>query len=220
MVKTSGRKLPRPETPSGDNARHRPRPVREAETFNIGQRIRHARLLRNLTLKEVAAASSCTESFVSKLEHNRVKPSITMLHRIAGALNTTVAHLLEAADFPQNPDAIVLNAGRRPLTVLQENEQGDPTLQLEALTPRGHNRLLQASIHHIHPGENTRGMMQGEGETLGYVLSGEIELIVGGESSTLCAGDSFLLPSSLPHGYRNTGSAPASVLWVNTPFDG
>lgn len=39
-------------------------------------------------------------------------------------------------------------------------------------------------------------------ETLGYVISGRVELVIEGESLTLQAGDSYLVPSGKQHTYR------------------
>ncbi|MDO4264077.1 MAG: cupin domain-containing protein [Deinococcus sp.] len=39
-------------------------------------------------------------------------------------------------------------------------------------------------------------------ETLGYVISGRVELTVEGETLTLEAGDSYLVPSGKQHTYR------------------
>jgi len=48
-------------------------------------------------------------------------------------------------------------------------------------------------------------------------LEGEIELTIDGNRYCAKAGDSFHFRSELPHAYRNIGTKPARVLWVNTP---
>jgi quercetin dioxygenase-like cupin family protein len=56
-----------------------------------------------------------------------------------------------------------------------------------------------------------------QGETVGYVIEGQIELTIDTTSYTLSAGDSFFFKNHLTNSYRNTGAAPARILWVNTP---
>lgn len=182
---------------------------------NIGGRLRHARLMRNLNLKDVADLSNCSESFISKLENNKVKPSFAMLHRIAGALEVSVASLLESAPSTQHPRVMITSASGRAKVPIDDSALG----ALELLTPRGSAKLLQANIHHVEPGGGTNGMIQQDGEALGYVLSGEIEFIVSGASSRLKTGDSFVFPAELPHGYHNDGRKAARILWINTPPD-
>jgi hypothetical protein len=54
-------------------------------------------------------------------------------------------------------------------------------IQLEQLVPSSRGHLLQGSIHVIAPGGCTRGKIAHEGEEVGYVLSGELELTLGEE---------------------------------------
>lgn len=187
---------------------------------NIGGRLRHARLVQNLNLKEVATLSGCSESFISKLENNKVKPSFTMLHRIAAVLGVSITHILETGETEAAAQVVIFTAAERRRARADGSAKGNGgSTSLEFLTPRGNHQLLQASIHHIAPGGKTDGILQHDGETLGYVLAGQIELILNGTTSTLQTGDSFLFPSTLPHGYRNRGQTAAKVLWVNTPPD-
>ncbi len=53
----------------------------------LGTRLRHARKVRKLRLKDVARFVNCSESLLSKIECNKLAPSLHMLHRIAAVLN-------------------------------------------------------------------------------------------------------------------------------------
>ena len=50
---------------------------------SLGLRLRHARRVVGLTLKQVAEAAGCSESLISKLENDAASPSLAMLHRLA-----------------------------------------------------------------------------------------------------------------------------------------
>lgn len=50
-----------------------------------------------------------------------------------------------------------------------------------------------------------------------YVLEGEMELDLGGETHRLTAGMSALLPRGVPHAVRNRSQPPMRVLQVSTP---
>jgi hypothetical protein len=56
-----------------------------------------------------------------------------------------------------------------------------------------------------------------QGETVGYVIEGQLELTIDTTAYVLSAGDSFFFKNHLANSYRNIGSAAARVLWVNTP---
>lgn len=182
---------------------------------NIGVHIRHARLRNGQTLKQVAKAVGCSESFISKVEHNRVRPSLSMLHRLVRVLNLNVAALFGDDKFTVDPVVIVRPEDRHMIRT-GEARKG-PGLSLQSLLPWARAKLLEANIHVIEPGGSSGGVIQHEGEDFGYVLEGSFELHVADKTYSLVEHSSFFFPSNLPHGYRNLGSATARVIWINTP---
>jgi transcriptional regulator with XRE-family HTH domain len=179
----------------------------------IGARLKHARMVRGFTLKEAADAAKCSESFISKLENDKASPSFTMLHRLVAILGANVAALFAAGDEVGN---VVSHPDARPVILTDRLRRGKG-ITLERLIPYSHSYLLQGNIHHIKTGGRSDGTIVHSGEEVGYVLDGEIELIVDGRRYRAKAGDSFHFRSELPHGYRNVGAKPARVIWINTP---
>ena len=88
---------------------------------------------------------------------------------------------------------------------------------MERLIPYDAAHLLQGNIHIVSPGGGSEGMLSHEGEEVGFVIEGTLELTVGNETYTLEAEDSFSFRSELPHSYRNPGTVPARVIFINTP---
>jgi quercetin dioxygenase-like cupin family protein/DNA-binding XRE family transcriptional regulator len=186
-----------------------------APTSQFGSRLRHARLTKGMSLKQVSELAGCTESFLSKVENEKVNPSLTMLHRIVAVLELNTAALFSQRDVNAGPVA-VMRAGERPLIKVDPLRRG-PGIQLERLVANPEAALLQANIHRVAAKGSTEGWIQHDGEELGYVISGELELTVDGVTQRVSAGDSFFFHSNLPHGYRNPGTQEAVVVWVNTP---
>jgi transcriptional regulator with XRE-family HTH domain len=179
----------------------------------IGARLRHARMVRGLTLRQVADAAKCSESFISKLENDKASPSFTMLHRLTTILGTNISSLFAAGT---EVSTIVSHPGDRPVIVTDQLRVGKG-IRLERLIPYSHDHLLQGNIHHIAGGGHSDGDIAHSGEEIGYVLEGEIELSVDGRRFRAKAGDSFHFRSELPHGYRNLRSRAARIIWINTP---
>jgi transcriptional regulator with XRE-family HTH domain len=181
--------------------------------LRVGVKIRHTRLLKNMTLKQLADAAGCSESLLSKIENGRANPSLKMIHRVASALGMPVAGL-----FLQDTgaDQVVLRQGERPVIETDQVRRGE-AVQLEALIPGSGQHLLAGYINHIEPGGGSEGSVQHEGEEFGYVLEGEIELTVDRKAYRVRTGDSFSFRSDKPHSYRNVGKGLARVLWINTP---
>lgn len=190
-----------------------PTPARRDKIL-IGTKLKHARLAMRMTLRELAGKLNCSESFLSKVEHDRVRPSLSMLHRIVGHLGINVAALF--AETGDVPPVLVIKSGERPLIMTDPMRSG-PGIVLERLVAVTKGVLIEASIHRIAAGGHTDGFISHAGEEIGYVLEGALELLVDGSTYRLTEGDCFFFRSDLQHGYRNTGNGPTRVLWVNTP---
>lgn len=185
----------------------------ETPAAALGERLRAARKLRGLRLREVAAQAGCSESLVSKIECGKAFPSLQTLHRVAEVLGTTVAALFSEE---AGHGLTVYRDGERP--VLRLSAPGSsPRPSLERMVPHAEGRTLNGNIHVVPPGSGSEGALRHEGEEIGYVLDGMIELVVDGRVAVLGRGDSFFFPSLLPHSYRNLGTEVARIIWVNSP---
>jgi transcriptional regulator with XRE-family HTH domain len=179
----------------------------------IGARLRHARLVKGLLLKDLARRMGVSISLISKYENDKVLPPLTVLHALVTELETNIGALFEPN---WSPGGHVARAGQRPrITAGGDGEHEGVTL--ERLVPNGQGHLLQANIHIVAPGGGSMGPMRHEGDEMGYVLEGRLELRIGEAVYELGSGDSFSFPSTLPHTYRNLGAEIVRVLWVNTP---
>jgi transcriptional regulator with XRE-family HTH domain len=94
----------------------------------LGQRLRHARRARRLTLAQVAEAVGTVPSALSMVENGRREPKLSLLQSLASALETPVEELLR-----QEPPS-----RRASLEISLERAQRDPSyaaLGLPALRP-------------------------------------------------------------------------------------
>ncbi len=179
----------------------------------IGQRLRHIRQVKLLRLKDVASTIGCSESMLSKIECGKAKPSLDMLHKMATALDTSIGALFNA---PDTGDVVIYPSGQRQ-TIKIASDENDQAIRLERLVPFASDRALSGNIHIVMPGASNGGAIKHEGEEVGYVINGNLELTVAEETFLLSTGDSFFFRSDLPHSYRNCGTVVTSVVWINTP---
>lgn len=194
-------------------------PAAESPVVRIGARLRHARRVKRLLIKDLAARIGVSVSLISKYENDRLLPPLTVLHRLVAALGTNIGALFdpgwEGAEH-------VARAGTRPRIRAggqgSQSDQGDEAgVTLERLVPDGAGHLLQGNIHIVAPGGGSMGQMRHDGDEMGYVLEGELELAIDNRVYRLGPGDSFAFASSLAHTYRNPGAVTTRVIWVNTP---
>ena len=181
--------------------------------LRVGARLRHARLLNRLRLKDVAERANLSESMLSKIENDRAVPSLTTLHRLCKTLNLSVSALLNS-DFAE--PWTILRPGERAL-IGHASGSGSEGVKAEVLIPHADGRLLEGFVVIIEPGGHTAGPLQHKGEEVGYVMEGQLELTIKDEVHLLNPGDSFYFPSDLPHAYRNPGKTRMRAIWINTP---
>src|SRR4051812_21934490 len=64
---------------------------RSVEELQVGVRIRHARILKGMRMRDLAEKVDCDESMISKIEAGKVLPSLMMLHKVVTALELDLA---------------------------------------------------------------------------------------------------------------------------------
>ena len=183
------------------------------DELQVGARLKHARLLEGIRIKDLAERVGCAESMISKIENGKVAPSLDMLHRLVGALNRDLSSFFGASI---NSPGLVQKEGERPISQV-DAIRGGTGVTYERLVPFAAGNLLEGNIHRIEPGGEKVDQITHQGETLGYVIDGELELSIENTTYRLTAGDSFFFKNHLTNRYRNTGKTLARVIWVNTP---
>lgn len=183
------------------------------DELQVGARLRHARLLEGIRIRELAERVGCAESMISKIENGKVAPSLTMLQRLVEALNRDLSSFF-GTDI--NSPGLVQKQGERPISQT-DAIRGGVGVTYERLVPFAAGNLLEGNIHRIEPKGEKVDQITHQGETLGYVIEGELELIIESTTYKLSTGDSFFFKNHLTNRYRNPGTILTRVVWVNTP---
>lgn len=183
------------------------------DDLQIGGRVKHARLMAGIRMRELAVKVGCTESMISKIESGRVVPSLPMLQRLVSALERDLSSFF---GLDLDSPGIVLRAGQRPVVLTDPIRHG-PGVSYERLVPFAAGNLLECNIHVVEPNGSKEDLITHQGETVGYVVQGQLELIIDTTSYVLTTGDSFFFKNHLTNSYRNPGPGATRVIWVNTP---
>lgn len=183
------------------------------DELQVGARLKHARLLEGIRIRELAERVGCAESMISKIENGKVAPSLVMLQRLVEALNRDLSSFF-GSDI--NSPGLVQRQGER--TISQTDAiRGGVGVTYERLVPLAAGYLLEGNIHRIEPGGEKVDQITHQGETMGYVIEGEVELTIESTVYKLNTGDSFFFKNHLTNRYRNPSKALTRVIWVNTP---
>ena len=117
------------------------------DDLQVGGRVKHARLMTGIRMRELAVKVGCTESMISKIESGRVVPSLPMLQRLVAALDRDLSSFFGSdLDSP----GIVLRAGQRPVVLTDPIRRG-PGVSYERLVPFAAGNLLECNIHVVEP---------------------------------------------------------------------
>jgi transcriptional regulator with XRE-family HTH domain len=188
-------------------------PAPRRDELQVGARLKHARLLEGIRIRELAERVGCAESMISKIENGKVAPSLVMLQRLVEALNRDLSSFF-GTDI--NSPGLVQKHGERPISST-DAIRGGVGVSYERLVPFAAGNLLEGNIHRIEPGGEKVDQITHQGETLGYVIEGDLELSIENTIYRLSTGDSFFFKNHLTNRYRNPGKGLTRVVWVNTP---
>jgi transcriptional regulator with XRE-family HTH domain len=186
------------------------------DALRIGVKLKHARLLRCLSMREVADAAGCSEGFISKIENGKAQPSLAMLAKLVSVVGADLAEMFAPQEESYSDQVKVVRANAA-ATFIADQKTSARGITMIRLSASDQGALLQSTIHIIPPGSRTDADFTHEGEEVGYILDGEVEFTVDGKTYNLGVGDAIYYPSHLGHGYENKGDVTARILWSNTP---
>lgn len=174
----------------------------------LGTKIRDLRLRRGLTVQQLAEASGLSKGFISQIENHRTSPSLTTLHDLARALDTSAAYLV----VEEEQEPCVVRATERARVPV-----GGNTSRVEILSarPKRNLELIQVDLPAGVEAGDQRHYHHGEACLL--CVEGQVRLTCGEKKFELSAGDACHYDGRLPHAIENAGRANARVLIAMTP---
>ncbi|OQY15195.1 MAG: hypothetical protein B6I32_07845 [Desulfobacterium sp. 4572_20] len=176
----------------------------------LGTKIKKLRNSRRLTLTNLAEKVGCSVGYVSQLEKNTVNPSIAVLKKIAVALDV---RLVDFFLEPDKQEEIVTKSGEG---FEIKYPQGDASIFLLIRDLEG--KYMEPLIARFEPGSGSSGLYSHSGgQEFGFVISGELDLMLEDKTYKLKQNDSFYFDSRRPHGYVNNGTEVSEVIWVISP---
>lgn len=174
---------------------------------SIGERISTMRQAKGLTQEELASRADLTKGFISQVERNLTSLSVESLLAILDALDEKPSAFFNETFV----EKIVFKVKDR-----VELEKED-VASFQILVPAAQNRLMDPAFVALNPGEKMEEEGPHEGEEFGFVLSGGIELSLGGKVYKLKRGECFYFRASKRHSIANRRKTRALVLWVSSP---
>lgn len=174
----------------------------------LGARLRELRMHQRMSVRELAARTGFSPSFISQVEADQASPSISSLEKIAGQLGITLGQLFSSLE-------------NNPRTVVRHNERSTYNSAwsrsiVEVLTDAAPERRLSAVRITIEPG-GTSGNRPGPAlqDTFALVVTGSVRLILEEEVYDLYPGDTAYLTQGDLFRWENVSTEEAVLLVVS-----
>lgn len=177
---------------------------------SLGADLRALRKARSLTLSELADALGRSVGWLSQVERDLSEPSISDLRAMAATFDVPMSFLFAHASAPAEEQGTIVRAGTR-----RRMGSGDEGLIEELLSPD-----LSDDFELIHSTFQSASRMQRPAtrptQEVGYVVSGKLDLIIGGREFTVGPGDSFRIKHQ-EFTWSNPYDDPCVAIWVIAP---
>lgn len=178
-------------------------------TKEVGQRLRSIRLAHKLSQRELAKKVGVTNGTISLIESGKMNTSVSALKRVLEGIPIGMSEFFSYE--PERSEKVFFSAEE-----LTEIGKGRISYKQVGSNLFGHNLQM---LHEIYePGGDTgRVMLSHEGEEVGIVLEGRLEVTIGDQRKLLGPGDAYMFESTQPHRFKATGPNRCVVVSACTP---
>lgn len=184
---------------------------KNAESIDVGQRLRLLRDERGISMRALARRSGLSANALSMIERGLTSPSVSTLNKLSNALEVPIT-----AFFRQEPvrEQIVFRKASERTRV--------PFMRglIEGLGGELFTGRVEAFLLTLESGGSSgpNGMIH-SGHELVFCLRGIIEYEVEGQRYIMEPGDSLIFSAQMNHRWRNSGNVVANAIIVISAFE-
>jgi transcriptional regulator with XRE-family HTH domain len=177
------------------------------EPYCIGMKLRSLRTQKRLTLSRLAAETGLSTALLSKLETDRMIPTLPTLATISRVYGVGMSY------FFSEPARHTLSITRK--AHFQGNGRGVEPVKITPLNAAGEGTGLVAQMVEFPPGGASCATEPSrESSSLVYVLEGKLQLDAGGMQEVLEAGDCAYMESEMAMAWSAAGKHRCRILAV------
>jgi transcriptional regulator with XRE-family HTH domain len=178
-------------------------------TDSVARNLRRIRIRRGYSLERLARISAVSRAMLSQIELGKSVPTISLLWKVARALEVPFAALTNLGDSPGT--VLVRAANSKSLS------SADGGFTSRALFPYDAPRKTEFYELRLRARSVEMAEPHAPGTTENLVVSeGNVEIEVGGVVYRLSGGDAIFFEADVPHAYRNVGLNEARLFLVMT----
>lgn len=176
-------------------------------------KIREYRKENHLTIKELAALSGMSISYISQIERGETDPSLSSLRKIANVFQVPIYMLLDDTEMVKD---LTLRADQQ---IVSYSEEGNVSYRF--LTPLPSAEYTPEALlvrYEIAPhSQDTTEPLRHYAEEFLYVTDGELTVQIGDREILLKEGDTTVVQKNIPHICINKTDTPTRGYSVIAP---
>lgn len=170
----------------------------------LGDKIRKIRKSEGLTISALAERVGVSESYISQLERGLMDPSVSLLRKLANALEVSVAAFFDDDGSPPI------------ITRLEEREtttSGQGTISFSWISPDAENLRMEIAEFSVVPDAVVQAPVNKHHVCL-FLTEGELNICYGDTDASLQEGDSILVPSDTEYQLATGQNGAKGILCV------
>ena len=181
--------------------------------YGLGEKLKALRLKKSMGLVELGKHTGLSAAMLSKLEREKLFPTLPTLLRIAMVFGVGLDYFFT----DERKRHVVAIARKKERIRIPETGSGSEAYHFESLNFKATERKLNGFYAEFQWVSNQKAKThQHPGVELLYLISGELELSIGSQTHTLGAGDAIYFDSAVRHYYRSIGKRLCSGVIVTT----
>ena len=174
--------------------------------MTIGEKIKSLRILCQLTQEELADRCELTKGYISQVENDLTSPTISTLSDILTALGTNLSEFF----VEEKEEQVVVHQEDY---IVKCNEFDTTTW----LVPNSQKNEMEPLLFELEPNSSTYVDTPHEGQEFGYIIEGEIQVIIGKKTYVCKKGETFYFTTNKDHYLKNNTKKLAKLIWVSSP---
>jgi len=183
--------------------------------YSIGEKLRTLRLRKSMGLVELSKHTGLSAALLSKLEREKLFPTLPTLLRIAMVYSVGLEYF-----FTDERKRRTVSVVRREDRVRFPERPGTQEVPyfFESLDYKANDRKLSGYVAEFQeiPAEKAKPHLH-PGVELVYVMKGALTIKIGSEEFQLEAEDAIYFDSAVLHSYRRREAKPCTGLIVTVP---
>lgn len=187
--------------------------VEGLKPYGLGEKLRTLRLKKSMGLVELGKHTGLSPAMLSKLEREKLFPTLPTLLRIAMVFGMGLDYFF--TDERKRHVVAIVRKGER--MRFPATSGGPVAYHFESLDFKATERKINGFYAEFEPVPAEKlATHQHPGVELLYLISGKLELSIGSEVYSLSSGDAIYFDSAVRHKYRGIGKQLCSGVIVTT----